>query len=73
VRLQIADDGQGFEPERVGAGRFGLVSMYERAATVGARLQVRSASGQGTDIVIEWPNPDRDEHHLHASDSRSEA
>ena len=73
VRLQIADDGQGFQPERVGDGRFGLVSMYERAAAVGARLQVRSASGQGTEIVVEWPNPDRDEHDPDASDSRSKA
>jgi signal transduction histidine kinase len=67
VRLQIADDGLGFQPEGVGAGRFGLVSMQERAATVGARLQVRSAAGQGTEIVVEWPDPNRDERDLHAS------
>jgi signal transduction histidine kinase len=55
VRLVIADDGQGFQPERVGDGCFGLVSMRERATQVGARLQVRSAVSQGTDIVVEWP------------------
>lgn len=61
VRLMIADDGQGFRPERIGDGCFGLVSMRERAAQVGARLQVRSAVSQGTEIVVEWPDPDRRE------------
>ncbi len=56
VRLQIADDGQGFQPERVSAGHFGLISMRERAAEVGARLQIRSMVSQGTEIVVEWPN-----------------
>ena len=59
VHLLIADDGQGFQPERVSDGRFGLLSMRERAIQVGARLQVRSAIGHGTEIVIEWPDSER--------------
>jgi signal transduction histidine kinase len=58
VRLLIADDGQGFQPERVSEGRFGLLSMRERAIHAGARLQVRSALGQGTEIALEWPDPE---------------
>ncbi|HEX9373615.1 MAG TPA: GAF domain-containing protein, partial [Roseiflexaceae bacterium] len=61
VRLLIADDGRGFQPEHVGDGRFGLISMRERAAKAGARLHLRSALGQGTKIVVEWPDPDRAE------------
>ncbi|MBK9711301.1 MAG: GAF domain-containing protein [Kouleothrix sp.] len=61
VRLQIADDGRGFRPGQVGDGRFGLLSMRERAAAAGAWLQVRSAAGQGTEIVVEWPAPDQGE------------
>jgi two-component system, NarL family, sensor kinase len=57
VRLSIADDGQGFQPEQIQAGRFGLISMRERATQTGARLQIRSAIGQGTEIVVEWPDP----------------
>ena len=59
VRLQIADDGQGFPLEQVGDGRFGLLSMRERAEAAGAWLQVRSAPDQGTEIVVEWPAPER--------------
>jgi signal transduction histidine kinase len=59
VRLLIADDGQGFQLASVGAGRFGLISMQERAAQAGARLLVRSAAGQGAEITVEWPDPER--------------
>jgi signal transduction histidine kinase len=62
VRLQIADDGRGFQPERVGGGRFGLLSMRERAAAAGARLHVRATAGRGTEIIVEWPAPDQDDH-----------
>jgi GAF domain-containing protein len=55
ARLLIADDGQGFQPEQIAAGSFGLHSMRERAANIGARLEVRSAVGQGAEIVVEWP------------------
>jgi len=59
ARMAIADDGQGFQIEHVGDGRFGLISMRERADAVGARLRVYSAPGQGTEIAVEWPDPDR--------------
>jgi signal transduction histidine kinase len=62
VRLQIADDGRGFQPERVGDGCFGLLSMRERAAAAGARLHVRATAGRGTEIIVEWPAPDQDDH-----------
>jgi signal transduction histidine kinase len=58
VRLLIADDGQGFQPERVTAGSFGLNSMRERAASIGAHLEVRSTVGQGAEIIVEWSEPD---------------
>jgi signal transduction histidine kinase len=57
VRLLIADDGQGFQPQRTATGGFGLNSMRERAAGIGARLEIRSAVGQGAEIVVEWPEP----------------
>jgi signal transduction histidine kinase len=55
VRLRIADDGRGFQPDLVGAGHFGLISMRERAAAVGAHLEICSTPGQGTELVVEWP------------------
>ncbi|HWQ15367.1 MAG TPA: ATP-binding protein [Roseiflexaceae bacterium] len=55
ARLEIADDGRGFTASVGGAERFGLVSMRERAAAIGARLEINSAPGQGTSIAVEWP------------------
>lgn len=61
-RLRIADDGQGFQPDQIDSGRFGLVSMRERAAHIGATLQIRSAPDRGTEIVVEWPGNGADRH-----------
>ena len=56
IHLTIADDGVGFEgainstgPE----GHFGLRGMRERAAHIGAELNVTSRLGQGTRIDVE--------------------
>lgn len=51
--LSVEDDGRGFDPATVGADRFGLLGMRERADAVGARLGVRSAPGAGTAVVVE--------------------
>jgi signal transduction histidine kinase len=55
VRLEVVDDGLGFEPSAVRrAGRsLGLVSMRDRAKSVRGRLTVDSAPGQGTTIRLE--------------------
>jgi signal transduction histidine kinase len=54
VFLIVEDDGVGFEPvEGPAAGRgFGLLGMQERAALVGATLQIESAPGKGTTIFV---------------------
>jgi PAS domain S-box-containing protein len=54
VLLIIEDDGVGFEqgdPRATGQG-FGLLGMQERAALVGATLQIESAVGSGTTILV---------------------
>ncbi|WP_340562630.1 GAF domain-containing sensor histidine kinase [Streptomyces sp. GSL17-111] len=55
--LCVADDGRGFDPGAVRrAGRhLGLVSMRDRAASVGGRLTVRSEPGKGTRVEMEVP------------------
>ena len=57
VRLHVSDGGSGFDPTAVTAregGGFGLVSMRERAHSVGASFEVRSRPGGGTrvDVVL---------------------
>ncbi len=55
VALTIADDGQGFDPAGVSAEHLGLSIMRERAAAIGARLEVASQPGEGTQITVFWP------------------
>jgi len=58
VRVTIADDGKGFDPEAVAARcaeGFGLQAIRERAEGLGGALQVDSASGQGTRVVVQVP------------------
>jgi two-component system NarL family sensor kinase len=59
VRLEIVDDGIGFDPGAVLAappeGHFGLRLMADQAAAAGADLKVRSAPGQGTAWRLEVP------------------
>jgi signal transduction histidine kinase len=54
----VKDNGQGFDPAHVGDdGRqhLGLQTMKERAESVGARLEVASQRGRGTEVRIELP------------------
>jgi PAS domain S-box-containing protein len=57
VRLVIADNGVGFDQERLGQpeGRhlWGLMTMSERAAAAGGRCRIESQPGQGTRVVVE--------------------
>jgi signal transduction histidine kinase len=57
VRLAIRDDGQGFDvpespAEMVPAGHFGLLGIQERAEAIGARLEIDSTPGEGTELVV---------------------
>jgi two-component system nitrate/nitrite sensor histidine kinase NarX len=54
LELEIADDGQGFDPQAIPAGHLGLAIMRERAQGVGANVQVRSHTGQGTVVILTW-------------------
>jgi PAS domain S-box-containing protein len=51
VLLIVEDDGDGFDPA-AGTQGFGLLGMQERAALVGANLQIESSPGQGTTILV---------------------
>lgn len=52
--VRVRDDGRGFERSRVPAGHFGLLGMDERAARIGARLDVGPAGGGGTVVTLSW-------------------
>jgi len=60
LRIQIRDDGQGFDTEQVmlspPADHFGLIGMRERATSVGGTLHIESTSGRGSQVILEIPN-----------------
>ncbi len=55
--LCIVDDGVGFDADSqhslTDGGKFGLITMRERAEAVGGEFRVESAPGKGTKIVVE--------------------
>jgi signal transduction histidine kinase len=54
LEIVVTDNGRGFDPNSATSG-FGLAGMRERAALIGARLDVRSAPRAGTRVIIEIP------------------
>jgi signal transduction histidine kinase len=55
VVVEIADDGAGFDPDLVGDGHLGLITMRERAEDLGGFLEVRSRRGHGTRVTLRVP------------------
>ena len=53
LRLEIADNGVGFDRSTVVADRYGLTGMAEWAELAGADLHIETAPGQGTRIILE--------------------
>ncbi|MBI2763561.1 MAG: GAF domain-containing sensor histidine kinase [Chloroflexi bacterium] len=54
--LSIEDDGRGFDPAAPRrAGHLGLSNLEERAASIGAALDISSHPGAGTRIIVQLP------------------
>jgi signal transduction histidine kinase len=51
LRLSVVDRGRGFDPTKPTSG-FGLISMRERARSIGAELRIESRSGRGTHVEL---------------------
>jgi PAS domain S-box-containing protein len=54
IMLIVEDNGVGFDPStpRAAGEGFGLLGMRERASLVGATLEIESAAGTGTTILV---------------------
>lgn len=62
VSVIIADDGQGFDSQKVARSEFpergvGLLGMRERVSVVGGSLRILSEPGQGTRLYLQLPVP----------------
>ncbi len=61
LRLEVADNGQGFDPQVVlegrahSAGHLGLRGMRDRVHMLGGTFHLQSAPGQGTRIQVRIP------------------
>ena len=54
VRLQIKDDGKGFDLRKVRQG-VGLIGMRQRAEEIGGKFKLNSKPGKGTRVEITFP------------------
>lgn len=66
VRLDVVDNGRGFDPSEVsgrpsGLGHIGLDAMRRRAAEQGGSLEVESTPGYGTAVSVAIPLPEETE------------
>ena len=56
VRLEISDDGIGFDPTpQHHEGHYGIVGMRERVEQLGGSLEIQSAPGRGTSLRARMP------------------
>jgi signal transduction histidine kinase len=56
VRLQIQDDGKGFDVRKARRG-VGLIGMRERAQEIGGKFALNSKPGKGTRVEVTVPLP----------------
>ena len=55
VRLEVRDEGVGFDADRLTPDRFGLISMRERAEALNAQFLLTSSPGRGTSVEVALP------------------
>lgn len=61
LTLTVTDNGRGFVIDQLDPTHLGLGIMRERAAAIGALLQIASRPGAGTQISVTWSNNPRRE------------
>jgi two-component system sensor histidine kinase DegS len=57
-RISVEDGGQGFDPAKVmteQSASYGVNIMRERITGVGGRLEIESAPGEGTRVILFYP------------------
>lgn len=57
LRLEISDNGVGFDPIQLKPTSLGMRIMRERADAVHARFNLESSPGHGTTVSVEWQPP----------------
>lgn len=55
LRVAVADDGAGFDPDAIASGGFGLAGLRERVAALGGEVELETAPGRGTRLAVSLP------------------
>jgi signal transduction histidine kinase len=58
VRMAIRDDGRGFDTSKLkqdGGSHIGTSTMRERSEAIGAKLELKSYPGGGTEVFVRLP------------------
>jgi PAS domain S-box-containing protein len=67
IAVSVRDNGRGFDPHQLGpvdhTGHFGLRQMRERILALGGTLDIRSAPGQGTELIVTLPPSAKEVNH----------
>jgi two-component system nitrate/nitrite sensor histidine kinase NarX len=61
VDMRIQDNGRGFDANLSSPGHYGLSMMNERAQAIGAKLEIISQPGKGTEIILRWQETSKQE------------
>ena len=61
VVMSIQDNGRGFDSTLSLPGHYGLSMMNERAEAIGAKLEVISQPGKGTEVIFRWQETQKQE------------
>jgi PAS domain S-box-containing protein len=56
LRVEVRDDGTGFDQDSGHPGHLGLSTMTERTEAIGASLAITSAPGHGTTVTVSLPS-----------------
>jgi signal transduction histidine kinase len=55
LRVQVSDDGRGFDPDGVPSGRLGLEGIRQRVLLTGGHATITSRPGEGTLVEVVLP------------------
>jgi PAS domain S-box-containing protein len=56
LHISVADNGSGFDTsQHSGPNKWGLITMTERAMSIGGQLHIESAPGRSTTVIVEAP------------------
>jgi len=55
IRVEVQDDGSGFDTQAAVAGHYGLEIMKDRARRIGGNLEIQSTPGAGTKLSLTMP------------------